>query len=434
MELWQVSTIFFTSLVFLLLVGLPVSFTLAGLSIIFIVWLMGFKSLFIISSALYGKGTDFVLIAVPLFILMANLLETSGMAENLYDTMYRWLSGIPGGLASGTIVICAIFAAMAGISGVATVTMGLIAIPSMLKHQYDKKMVVGSVMAGGALGILIPPSIIAILYGSITGTSVGKLFMGGMVPGILLSILFIVYLTIMSLVQPHLAPSAPEKFSWKDRVLSLRSVIFPLVLITIVLGTIYTGICTPTESAGIGAVGSMICAAIYRKLTWQTFKTALLRTLSVSCMALWIVFGAGCFSAIYTVSGASYFMNSIISGIDFPPLAMIGIMMLIYLILGMVMDPVGQVMITMPVFLPIVESLGFDPVWFGILFIINSEMGYITPPFGFNLFYMRAIVPPTITMGDIYRSISPFVFVQGICLVLVMFFPNIALWLPNTMR
>ena len=433
MEPWLITLIFFGSLILLLVLGLPVAFTLSGLAIVFSYLIFGPQSLFTIVLEAYGAGASFVLTAVPLFVLMANMLEKSGLANGLYTMMYRWLNNIPGGLASGTIVICAIFAAMAGISGVAAITMGVIAMPSMLEKNYDKKLVTGTIMAGGALGILIPPSVIAILYGSISGTSVGKLFVGCMIPGILLSVFFILYITIRCLFQPGLAPPAKEKFSWRDKFLALRALIAPLLLVIAVLGSLYSGMCTPTESAGIGAIGSLICAAVYGKLTWQNLRQALLRTLIISSMAIWIVFGASCFKGIYVSTGASELILDLVSNISVPPLAMIGFMMLVYFILGMVMDPVGMVMLTIPVFLPIVEALGYDPVWFGVLFVINSEMAYITPPFGFNLFYMKAIAPPSITMGDVYRSITPFVAIQAACLILVMFAPQIILWLPNKM-
>lgn len=435
MDLWTITIIIFATLLLLLALGLPVAFSLAGLAIIYTYYLFGPKALPTICYEAYGAGANFVLIAVPLFVLMANILERTRLANDLYHMMYIWLSNIPGGLAAGTIVVCAIFAAMSGISGVATITMGLIALPSMLERNYDKKLVLGSIMAGGALGILIPPSIIAILYGSITGTSIGMLFIGGVMPGILLTFFFVIYIIVRCSFQPRLAPSVKEeKFTWRERLRSVKALIGPVILISAVLGSLYSGMCTPTESASIGAVGSIICAAIYRKLTWETLKKATIRTLIISSMAIWIVFGAACFKGIYISTGASALMLSLVSGIGIPPLSIIGIMMLIYLILGMFMDPVGQIMLTMPVFAPIVEALGYDPVWFGILFIINSEMDYLTPPFGFNLFYMRSIVPPSITMVDIYTSVTPFVIIQGICLVLVMFFPQLALWLPSMMK
>jgi tripartite ATP-independent transporter DctM subunit len=311
--------------------------------------------------------------------------------------------------------------------------MGLIGIPSMLKRKYDKQLVVGSVAAGGALGILIPPSVIAIIYGSITEASVGKLFMGGVVPGIILSITFIVYITIRSILQPKLAPALKEKFTWSEKIVSLRAVGLPFILILLVLGTIYTGICTPTEAAGIGASGSLICCLVKGQLTWDNIKTAVWQTMRITTMVIWIVFGAVCFTSLYTIGGASKFMMGLVSGLPISPMGIIWIMMIIYFFLGMFMDPAGQAMITVPIFVPIVQALGFDIIWFGILWILNCEMDYLTPPFGFNLFYLKGIVPPSITMMDIYRSIIPFVILQFLIMILVMYFPGLALWLPNKM-
>jgi len=433
MELWLVTVILFGCLFLGLATGLPIAFVMAGIGVVGTFFMWGPRGLMMIPSFLYEDGMSWILLAIPLFVFMANLMEVSGIAEELYNMMYKWIGGIPGGLASGTIIICAIFAAMAGISGVAVVTMGLIGIPSMLKKRYDKQLVVGSVAAGGALGILIPPSVIAVIYGSITGASVGKLFMGGVVPGIILAITFIVYITIRCILQPKLGPALEEKFTWSEKIVSLRAVALPIILILLVLGTIYTGICTPTESAGIGAFGSLICCLVKGKLTWDNIKTAVWGTMRITTMVIWIVFGASCFTSLYTIGGASEFMMGLITGLPISPMGVIWIMMIIYFFLGMFMDPAGQAMITVPIFVPIVQTLGFDIVWFGILWILNCEMDYLTPPFGFNLFYLKGIVPPSITMADIYRSIVPFVILQFIIMVLVMYFPGLALWLPSQM-
>jgi tripartite ATP-independent transporter DctM subunit len=314
--------------------------------------------------------------------------------------------------------------------------MGLIAIPSMLKRGYHKDISVGTVAAGGALGILIPPSIIAILYGSITGASVGKLFMGGMIPGLALATIFVLYITIRCMIQPHMAPppAEGERFTWAQKMQSLKGLVLPLLLIASVLGVIYTGICTPTEASAIGASGSLICCILKGRMSWANLRTAVLRTFNVTCMCIWIVIGAKCFTSVYIGCGASQFMMQLVEGLDIPPLGVIAFMDFIYIILGMLMDPAGMVMITAPVFVPIVTGLGFDPVWFGVLFIINAEMAYITPPFGFNLFYMKAIVPEGIKMSDVYKSVIPFVFCQLVCLIIVMLFPGMALWLPGTMK
>lgn len=430
-----VTVFLFGFLVVFLLLGLPIAFTLGGLALLFTLFLWGPPGLLMMASHAYGESTNFILVSVPLFILMAVVLEGSGIAEDLFETMYRWFGGLPGGLLTGTIVICAIFAAMSGISGVATVTMGLIAMPAMLKRGYDRKMVVGGIMCGGALGIIIPPSVIAILYGSITGTSVGKLFMGGFVPGILIAGVMILFCTVRCIRNPRYGPPIPEdeRADWREKIASLKNVIFPFLLIVLVLGVIYSGICTPTEASAIGASGAILCSLINRRLAWKSLKAAALRTLNITCMAMWIVIGAKSFASIYTAGGASDFILSLVKDLAIPPLMMIGIMQFIFFILGMFIDPVGMCMICSPVFLPIVTNLGYDPTWFGILFILNCGMAYITPPFGFNLFYMRAIAPADCTMGEIYASVWPWVICEAVVLILVMFFPGIGMWLPNRM-
>jgi len=433
MEPWLLTLIVFGLLLVGIAVALPIAFVLSGIGVVFTYLLWGTQGLVMITTTLRSSGMEFILIAVPLFVLMGNFLEVSSLADDLYKAMYKWIGGLPGGLASGTIVICAIFASMTGISGVATVTMGLIAIPSMLKRGYHKDLAVGAVAAGGALGILIPPSIPAVVYGSITETSVGALFMAGVVPGILLTILLMSYVTIRVILQPSMAPPMNERFTFWEKFKELKGVIAPFILILLVLGTIYTGICTPTESAAIGALGALISCAIQKKLTWRVINISLWRTFKMTVMVIWIVFGASCFTSIYTLGGASAFVTSLVTGWNMSTMTTLWLMMIIWIILGALLDPMGMLLITIPVFFPIIRTLGVDPVWFGILFIVNCEMAYVTPPFGFNLFYLKSIVPSDVSMADIYRSVIPFVGVQFLCLVLIMYFPEIALWLPSMM-
>lgn len=428
---FETTLILFGSLVLGIAAGLPLAFVLGGIGIIGTFLLTGWSGLLGIPSFLFSEGTSWILISLPLFIFMANMLMESGLAADLYDTAYKWAGMIPGGLCIGTVIVCAIFAAMAGITGVATVSMGLIALPSMLKHGYDKRLCVGAIMAGGALGVLIPPSIIAVIYAGVTGVSVGGLFAGGIVPGVLLTAIICLYILVRSIVQPEVSPRMTEKFTWAEKLTSLRSMIFPILLIGLVLGTIYSGIATPTEAAAFGAVGSLGVCAAHRKLTWQNLKKACYQTLSLSTMIIWIIFGAMCFTSIYTMTGAGDFVTQTITGLNVSPIGVIFGMMITYFILGCFLDPAGMCMITVPVFVPIITALGYDPLWFGILFIVNSEMSYITPPFGFNLFYMKSIVPPSITITDIYGSVLPYVACQAVCLLLVMFIPELALWLPS---
>lgn len=426
----------FAILCLFLLSGLPLAFSLCADAAIFILWRLGHKTLYIVSATAFSGWPSFLLVAVPMFILMANFLEASGIAEDLYDTMYKWTGGLRGGLAIGTTIICAIFAALTGMSGVATVTMGLIALPSMLSRNYDKYLAVGSIACAGTLAILIPPSIIMILYGSFTGVSVGKLFIGGIIPGILLTILIVSYIAIRSYLNPVLAPAVPieERASWAQKFKSLKTIWVPLIIIIVVLGVIYTGICTPTEASAIGSFSSFLFLLMRKGFKWKMIIDSMKKTVLITCMVMWIILGAKLFSHVYYAIGAPDVIIALLSGLELNRWGIMIIMQLIMIVLGCFIDPMGILVITTPIFIPIVKDLGFSILWFGILFTINMEIGYITPPFGFNLFYMKAVVPPEITLGDIYRSIVPFVFVDIVALGLVMIFPQLALWLPYTIK
>lgn len=435
-----ITAVLFATILVGLFLGTPIAFVLGGTALLFTVALWGTKALFLVAATAWGEMNNWVLICLPLFVLMANVLEYSGVADDLYSAMYRWFGFLPGGLAVGTIIICTIFAAMAGISGVAVVTMGLIALPSMLKHGYDKCLVTGSIMAGGGLGILIPPSAIAIVYAHLAEESIGKLFIGGVLPGLILSFLFIAYVIVRSLLQPQLAPSLPseERPSLKEKLASLKSLILPIIIVVAVLGSIYTGITTVTEASAIGALGSIMSAVIYRRLTWSRFQQSLIRTLLITSMVMWVLIGAKCFSHVYSALGAPEFLRSIVEGLEINRYLLLALMQAVFFILGMFMDPAGIIMICTPIFVPLIEALGFSRLWFGVLFIVNMEMAYITPPFGFNLFYIKGIAesvaPGVIRIEDIYRSVWPFVVLQGLCLALVISFPQLALWLPGKMR
>jgi tripartite ATP-independent transporter DctM subunit len=416
-----------------LFMGLPVVFSLGGTAVIATYFLWGPQALHMIANRTFTNANSFVLLAIPMFIFMGCMLEKSGIAQDLYSMMFKWMGPVRGGLAIGTVAICAIFAAMVGITGAATVSMGLVALPSMLKHHYDKKIAIGCISAGGALGVLIPPSVLMIILGLYTNTSIGALYAGGILPGVLLALFFIVYIVIACLFRPEWGPALPreERATWKEKLVALRAVLLPIALILGVLGSIFMGAATPSEAAALGAVGSIICAAVYRSLNWTTLRDALQITLRLSCMVMWIIFGASVFTALYTAIGAHDLTRQILSYIPGGRWGMVIGMQIIWMIMGCFLDPNGIIMITAPIFFPIIHSLGFDPVWFGVLFVINMEMGYLTPPFGFNLFYMQAVVPKGIVMADIYRSIVPFVILQFLGLVLCMIFPEIILYLPK---
>ncbi|WP_372981928.1 TRAP transporter large permease subunit [Marinobacter sediminum] len=433
MSIEALTLMFFAALLFFLLLGLPLAFVLGGVSVVFLYFTWGFDSFYMVASQIWGTMGSFTLVAIPLFVFMAMILERTGVARDLYRMMHLWCGGLRGGLALGTLGICAVFAAMVGISGAAVVAMGTIALPSMLERGYDKNMALGVINTGGGWGILIPPSILMILYALITGVSVGKMFAAGIMPGVLLMVLTAIYIIVRCHLQPELAPALPqeERASWPEKFRALRAVLLPIGVVIMVLGSIIGGITTPTEAAAMGVLGALISAAVYRQFKWSVLQEAAIRTFKLTGMIMWILFAAHAFSAAYQSMGAQELIESLMNMIPGGPWGIIIAMMVIVFLLAMVLDPVGIMLITLPVFMPIVESLGFDPIWFGILFVINMEIGYMTPPFGFNLFYLKGIVPPGITMGDIYRSIVPFVLVEIVGLGLIMVFPEIATWLPD---
>lgn len=427
-------TIFFLGAMFACLaMGVPIAIALGGISAVLVYFFWGPNALSMMVLKSFSTTSSFEYVAIPLFIYMANMLERSGIAEDLYLTMNRLVGQRPGGLAAGTIMICTIFAAMAGISGAATVAMGIIALPAMLSRGYSKQLALGSIAAGGSLGILIPPSVTMIIYGLISNTSVGRLYAAGVLPGLLLAALFIAYVLIRGYMQPHLAPPALDdgKFTLAEKIRSLKGLIFPFVLVGAVLGAILSGFTSISEAAAVGAFGSIVACLMKRGLRLDLFQEAAVTTLLLSCLIFWIIIGASAFSTLYTAMGASSLIRDAVLGLEVNRYVVLLIMMLILILLGMVIDTVGVIMITVPVFLPIVRALEFDPVWFGILFIINMEIGFLTPPFGYNLFYLKGVAPPGVVMGDIYRSIVPFVGLMLLGLGLCIVFPDIVLVLPN---
>lgn len=436
------SIILFGAMFILLATGLPVVFALGGVSILFTILLYGFDATLGLYMSTWWTFVSQMLLAIPLFLLMASVLEHSGIADDAYDMFYKWMGGLNGGLAMGTVLICTVFAAVTGTSGAATVSMGLIAIPSMLKRGYNKHLATGSVAAGGVLGILIPPSIIMILYSLIAHLSVGKMFMGGILPGIVASFLYCLYIGIRCWLNPKLGPALPveNRATWGAKLVSLKALILPLLLIISVLGSIWLGIATPTEAAAVGAFGAFICAAIHRRLNWTLLKATALPTLRLCGMVFWIVAGATAFSNLYTQMGAREMIGNIVAGLEVNRWVIMGFMMFSILVLGCLMDDFAIIMLTTPIYLPIVNSLGFNPLWYGILFIVNMNIGYLSPPFGYNLFYLRGLSPrikeqtgQDLTMVDLYRSVIPFIGLQIIVLALVMAFPPLATWLPSLM-
>jgi tripartite ATP-independent transporter DctM subunit len=435
MEFWVLPlSVLFGGLALGLIFGLPMAFTL-GCSAVFAGVVYQGPSIFpVVVRNTYGPMLYLVMVAVPLFIFLAAVLERSGIADDLFAALHQWFGPVNGGLAMSVIAICAIIAAMSGVSTAGVVTMGMIALPIMLKKGYHKTIAIGPILCGGVLGILIPPSVSFIVYGMLTHTSIGRLFAGGIIPGLILALLYISYIGIRCFFRPQDGPALPpeERASFTEKLKLSRGLILPILLIVSILGSIFAGIASPTEAAAVGAFGAILCAAVRRRLTMQLLKDAALRTVTVNGMIMWILFGAFIFAATFIQTGGPTVVKDFVLGLTVAPIVVILVMQISYFILGCLVDEITILFITIPIYMPILVGLGFDPVWFGVLFIVNMQMAYLTPPFGFTLFYMRGIAPPGVTLMDIYRSVIPFIGLQWVGLLIVLFVPQVALWLPNS--
>ncbi|QQK80315.1 TRAP transporter large permease subunit [Salicibibacter cibi] len=435
MELWMIAIILFGSLLFFLFLGIPVSFALGGISIILgMIYWGGLPSLdgFVLGS--YENVTQAILTAVPLYIFMAAVLMYSGLAEDLYEVIYRWFGGIRGGLAAGTSVIAAIFSSMVGVISASTAALGMVSRPSMLKRGYDDKLTLGVIMAGGTLGLLIPPSIVMIIYSSESGESAAALFMAGIVPGLFAAAIFIVYSLVLCFIKPEKGPKIDieERFTWGEKLRSLRGVILPLVVIAIVLGSIYLGIATPTEAGAVGGVGALFAAGTKKQLNVENMKSIFLMTARLTGMVFWILIGAAAYARIVAVTGVGDGLAAMIAESDYNRWIVLILILVLFLIFGMFMDSVAVLLITAPFFLPLLTALDFDLIWFGVLFIITVCIGSLTPPVGLSLFIMKGVAPD-ISIGKIYSAVWPFVFLLVLMIVIVLIFPEVAMWLPSMM-
>lgn len=432
MSIGLLTAILIISSLLIFLAGLPVGFSLGGIAILYSIILWGPTSLQLVAHSALGSMTSFMLVAIPLFILLGNVLERSGIAESLYRTIYIWMGPLRGGLAIGTVMICTLMAAMVGVIGAGIVTMGIVALPSMLQRKYDKKLAMGAIMAGGSLGALIPPSVPMILYCSIGKLSVGQMFLAGILPGVLLSFLYMLYIGIRCYINPSMGPALPsdEHVSWREKFIALRDSILPVLLVVLVLGSIFLGAATPTESSAMGALGAVIISVIYRKFSWAMLKEACYRTLKLFSMVMWILIGATCFSRFYMAMGAGDLISGMITGSGINPWFVIIGMQLSLMLLGMIMEDYAIIMIAAPIYIPIVVALGFNSLWFGVLFIINIQIAVLSPPYGFALFYMKGVSPAT-NMGIIWQAVLPFIPIAILGLILPMIFPEIIMWLPS---
>ena len=443
--LW-LTVLMFGSLAVLLMAGLPLAFVTGGLACVFLFVFGDARMLNILPSRIFPLMTDYQLSAIPLFIFMAAMLERAGIIEELYDMVYRILGGLRGGLAISTIIASTLLAAMCGVIGATEVTMGMIALPAMMRRHYHPTIACGSILAGGTLGILIPPSILAILFAVVAQQSVGELFIGAVVPGLILSGLYIAYVSVVTFFRPAHGPALPpeERVSTAEKVRLLKRMAAPITLVALVLGIIFAGIATPVEAAGVGTFGAIVVASVHRRLDWENTRAAALTTLRVTGMVLWIIFGATLFVGFYVVNGGQQFVNEAIVGTGLGPYGILVLMMFILVVLGMFLDWVGNLLLAVPFVVPLMKTLSFDGVfglpgvppdelalWFGVVYMVNMQMSFISPPFGYALFYLKSVAPPEITMAQIYRSSIPFLGLQIVGLSICIIFPEVVLWLPR---
>lgn len=420
-------------LFFLLALRMQVGYSMALVGFVGFAILSSFKSgSVILGMEPYKIGASYSLSVVPLFILMAQFANHSGMGFEIYQTVYRWIGFLPGGLSMATIGGCAGFAAMSGSSVATAATMGMVALPEMKRFKYDDSLATGGLAAGGTLGILIPPSTIMILYGILTEQSIGTLFIAGIIPGILLSALFVLTIYLMAKYRPALGPPGP-KFPLKEKLYALKDTWAILSLFLIVMGGLYTGWFTPSEAGGVGAFGAFIISLARRRLSFGNLMDSLSETVKTTAMVFAILIGAHVFGYFLTISRIPSELSGWIAGLGFNRYIVISIIIFLYIILGCFMEGYAIMVLTIPIIYPLILDLGFDPIWFGIIITLVIEIGLITPPLGINVFVIGGIAKD-VPMYTIFRGIIPFWIAMMICIVLLVLFPQIALILPSTMR
>ncbi len=428
----------FITLFALLLLGYPVAFTLGGVSLIFGVLTFGLDFFHLLPLRIWGIMSNYVLMAVPLFVFMGVMLEKSGLAENLLETMAMLFGGLRGGLAISVVVVGAMLAASTGIVGATVVTMGLLSLPTMLKRGYSPELATGTIAASGTLGQIIPPSIVLILLGSILNVSVGDMFMGAVIPGLLLVGLYILWLVIYSFMRPHAAPPMPleerQMFFSGGKAMVQRVVtafIMPFFLVLAVLGSIFAGIASPTEAAAVGALGATLLTILQKRFSYHTLKEVMRETTHLTTMVFTILVGATAFGLVFRGMNGDTILTEWILGANLSPHLFLALVMVVVFIAGFFIDFIEITFIIVPVVAPIFKAIGVDLLWLGILLAMNLQTSFLTPPFGFSLFYLKGVAPPEITTGHIYRGIVPFIIFQVVVLILVILFPEMATGLPR---
>jgi len=431
-----IALLIFTSMLLMLLTGQRVFAAIGGVAALFALLLWGEGGIEMPFNASFVLLNWYPLLTLPLFIYMGYMFSESGIASDLYRMFHVWMGPLNGGLAIGTIGLMTAVAAMNGLSVAGMAIGASIAMPEMLKRKYDKVMVTGVIQAGSSLGIMVPPSVVLVLYGMIARQNVGRLWLAGVFPGLLLAALFIAYITIRCKMNPQLGPALPLEerrlIGWGEKFRLLRAGIIPLVIIFSMTGLFLLGITSLVECSAAGAAATTLAAVVRGRFNREVLENTLRNTLSVSCMFMWVILAALCFGAVFDGLGAVHAIKSLfLDRWGLSPWGVLVMMQLSYILMGMFLDDTAMLIIVAPLYVPLVINLGFDPIWYGVLYTITCQIAYMTPPFGYNLFLMKAMAPPEVTLMDIYNSIVPFVLVMILGLAIVIIFPQIALWLPD---
>lgn len=423
----------------LILFGYPVAFTLGGLSILAGVLIYDIDFFYLLSLRIYGTMHNFVLIAVPLFVFMGIMLEKSGLAESLLDTMASLFGKMKGGLAVSVVIVGGMLAASTGIVGATVITMGMISLPTMLKRGYSPTLATGTIASSGTLGQIIPPSVVLVLLGTVLNVSVGDLFTAAIVPGVALVGLYIIYIIAVSYLKPDSAPSISDEErkdfwaegAWKKIVFAF---VLPFMLILLVLGSIFAGIASPTEAAAVGAIGAIGLTAIQKKLSLSILKEVMRDTTFLTCMVFMILVGATSFSLVFRAMGGDRLLADLITQGGLSPHLFLAVVLLVVFVAGFFIDFIEIIFIIVPVAAPIFSAMGVDLIWIGILIALNLQTSFLTPPFGFSLFYLKGVAPPEIKTSHLYKGIVPFVAIQILLLIAVIVFPELVSWLPDLLK
>jgi tripartite ATP-independent transporter DctM subunit len=436
MEYELIALLMFSSMMLLLLTGKRVFGAIGFVAVVSALLLWGDGGSEMAFSAAMKLMKWYPLLTLPLFVYMGYMLSESGIAEDLYRMFHVWMGPLHGGLAIGTIALMVAISAMNGLSVAGMAIGASIALPELLRRGYDKIMITGVIQAGSSLGILIPPSVVLVLYGMIARQPVGQLWLAGAIPGLMMAGLFILYIAIRCRLQPHLGPTLSleerEQIGWGEKLRLLSAGLVPLFIFFSMTGLFLLGYTSLVESSAVGATAATLAALAKRRLTRHVMEETLRKTLGISCMFMWIILAALCFGAVFDGLGAvKAIENFFLESLGLGPWQVLILMQLSFILMGMFLDDTAMLVIVAPLYIPLVGALGFDLVWYGVLYTITCQIAYMTPPFGYNLFLMRAMAPPEVTLRDIYVSVTPFVLIMVLALVLVMLFPQIALWLPQ---